>query len=126
MPVDTEAKRLSAVNVGWSWRTLAPIPASDGQVERATILGLYVGLVPVVVLVTGVLATPTLGTVSVTGAASASPTGVTATSANGSVTVTGAGNAYPTGVYATGMVGNVLIWQPIPAGPSGNWVPVVT
>ena len=61
------------------------------------------------VTVTGVSMTSSLGEETVTGGATVSPTGASATSSVGSVTVTGTAVISPTGVQATGNIGEVII-----------------
>ena len=71
---------------------------------------------------TGVSATVTLGTLSITGLANIDLTSVFATGALGTFVTP----VYFTGVSTQGVLGGVLVWDPVPDGPSGNWIPVDT
>lgn len=124
MAIDTRDKRASAINIWLSWRTILPAPASASIIERWMVPGAYAFFAGgVLVTVTGVSATGTVGNVTVTGAATISVTGTSAAAQVGTVAIGFPVTVFLTGVFATGMVGNALVWQVVPIGPpSGDWM----
>ena len=75
----------------------------------------------VTVVVTGVDAVGSIGTVTILLSSIIIVTGVDATGYIGTVVVTAAGTAPVTGVVAYGEIGSVLVWGLVPNTQNANW-----
>jgi hypothetical protein len=78
------------------------------------------------VLVTGVYATGSVGTVLVTFPVNVSLTGIKATATAGSVLISGKATVTVTGVQASGGMSNVLVWGIIDDSQTPNWIEIPT
>jgi hypothetical protein len=79
----------------------------------------------VTVVVTGVDAVGSIGTVTILLSSIIIVTGVDATGYIGTVVVTAAGTAPVTGVVAYGEIGSVLVWGLVPNTQAPNWTLII-